>query len=373
MLDPIKLSQDLIACPSVTPNDAGCMNIIGDALIDLGFQISRVRFGDVDNLYAKLNSHGKNFCFAGHTDVVPIGDRDDWAVDPFASVVIDDRLIGRGAADMKCAIACYLSALSQLVESGPVNNTFSVLLTSDEEGAAINGIQKMIPWLKEKQETIDACLIGEPTNPDSVGQMAKVGRRGSLTAHITVKGSMGHVAYPDESHNPIHPLSDFLSALYSHEWDKGTEDFLPSSLQITTVDVGNHATNVIPQTAKASFNIRFNILQTAVGLKQNIEKIASRFINIPFELKFHHSGDPFLGADKYLRNILGEAVAEICGASPAFTTTGGTSDGRFIKDICPVIEFGMNSNEAHKVNESVSIDDIHKLTAIYTLLLQNIK
>ena len=365
MLNPVRLSQELIACPSITPSDAGCMVIIEQILVDLGFQVSRLRFGDVDNLYARINSKEDNLCFAGHTDVVPIGNLSDWSVDPFAGVVKDDRLFGRGAADMKCAIACYISAVANVLADNSFDKSLSILLTSDEEGPAENGTRKMVPWVQEKGEMINSCIVGEPTNPNRVGQMAKVGRRGSLSGHITVTGKMGHVAYPNEAANPVHPITDFLASLHQQNWDKGTDVFLPSSLQITSVDVGNRTNNVIPRTATAAFNIRYNILQTAKSLQSKIEKLAKDCINLPFELRFHHSGEPFLGADARLQNVLGEAVNQVCGSIPEFTTTGGTSDARFIRKLCPVIEFGMNSDAAHQVDESVSIDDILKLTAIY--------
>jgi len=382
--DPIALSQALIRCPSVTPEDAGALGVLAEALENTGFECHRLRFVDVgtpdiDNLYARIGTRGRNFCFAGHTDVVPVGAQEDWSHDPFSGEVIDGDLHGRGAADMKSAVAAFAAAVQNLVErhgtpdSWDNPGSISLLITGDEEGPAINGTRKVLEWLADRGEQLDACLVGEPTNPDVLGDMIKIGRRGSTTGHLDVNGVQGHAAYPHLADNPVHHLVRMLAALTAAPLDEGTEHFQPSTLQVTTIDVGNPATNVIPAKASATFNIRFNDLHTSDSLDAWARQTFDAEIGdsgASYALDFRVTGEAFLTPPGAFSDAIANAVRDVTGRTPELSTTGGTSDARFIKDYCPVAEFGLVGQTMHKVDEHVATDDIVKLTEIYLRVLE---
>jgi succinyl-diaminopimelate desuccinylase len=376
-LDPIALTQALLQLPSVTPSDAGCLDLIEKDLSVMGFTCHRLPFGDVDNLYARFGTAEPNFCFAGHTDVVPIGDGARWTMNPFGGEIKDGYVWGRGAVDMKGSIACFIAAVSEILKDGSYKGSISLLLTSDEEGPAVNGTAKAIEWLKQKGEKITYCLVGEPTNPTELGQMIKVGRRGSITGHVTVTGKVGHVAYPHFAANPIPPLMDYLQTLLSVPLDKGVQDFQPSNIEVTTFDVANPTTNVIPGKASATFNIRFNPIHTGTSLvtylNEKLESVKSRHnTKLAWSLETQISGEAFLTNHKALRELVGNAVTEVTGKTPEFSTSGGTSDARFLKDICPVVEFGLINKEAHQVDEKVLVEDLYTLTKIYKQILSRV-
>ena len=373
--DPLQLSQALLRCASVTPADAGALDVVQDALTAIGFACMRLPFSepgtaDVDNLDARIGSAAPNFCFAGHTDVVPVGDAAAWTVDPFGGEVRDGRLYGRGAADMKTAIACFIAAAGSFVaRHGPdFGGSISLLITGDEEGPAINGTRKVLSWLRERDESIDGCLIGEPTNPAELGDMIKIGRRGSLNAALTVHGVQGHAAYPNLADNPIPRLLRMLSALTETQLDKGTAYFDASHLAITSIDVGNKATNVIPARARAAFNIRFNDMHTCASLRAWIDGCCAA-VGADYTLETACSGEAFFTPPGPLSRVIADAVAAVTGRTPVLSTTGGTSDARFIKDVCPVVEFGMVGATAHKIDENVQVADFAPLTAIYLSIL----
>jgi succinyl-diaminopimelate desuccinylase len=378
MVDPIALAAELIRRPSVTPADAGALDVLEATLKPMGFACRRLRFDEggtpIENLFAKVGSGrpgsgGKHFCFAGHTDVVPTGPREGWANDPFSGLVANGRLHGRGAADMKGAIAAFTAAADRyLAKSGAgFGGAISMLITGDEEGIAINGTKPVLDWMKQQGEKLDACLVGEPTNPARLGEMAKIGRRGSLTGRLTVYGISGHVAYPHLAENPVHRLARMV-ALLTEPLDRGTEHFQASSLQFTTFDVDNPATNVIPAQATATFNVRFNdawnpkSLETE--LRQRLDLSGARY-----DLKVMVSGTSFVTPPGPLAEIVSNAVQEVTGLKPELSTTGGTSDARFIKDHCPVIEFGLVGETMHEVDENVPTADIEKLAQIYERVL----
>ncbi len=376
-VDAIELARAMIRCNSVTPTDGGAQNVLKTALEGLGFDCELVTFSDdgtpdVQNLYARLGDSGPNFCFAGHTDVVPIGDDDAWVVDPFGAEVKDGTLYGRGAVDMKSAIACFADAASQFLEAhkGDFGGSISFLITGDEEGPAINGTKKLLAWAQDKGEIWDACVVGEPTNPKDIGEMIKIGRRGSLNGKLTVYGVQGHTAYPHLADNPIHRLAKMVDALTAAELDQGSNHFQASTLQFSTIDVGNPATNVIPARASATFNVRFNDLHTSANVEAWArEKLDG--IGGDYDLDIYVSGESFLTPPGRLSDILAGAVKAVTGKDPDLSTTGGTSDARFIKDYCPVAEFGLVSQTMHKANESVAVEDIQTLTKIYLTVLEN--
>ncbi|HRK96609.1 MAG TPA: succinyl-diaminopimelate desuccinylase, partial [Rhodospirillales bacterium] len=338
----------------------------------LGFACHRLRFADggtapVENLYARIGGQGPNLCFAGHTDVVPPGA--GWSVDPFAAEIRDGRLYGRGAADMKTAIACFVAAVAQHLRSGDApRGSISLLITGDEEGPAVNGTRKVLSWLAERGERLDGCVVGEPTNPAGLGEMIKIGRRGSLNARLRVDGVQGHAAYPHLADNPIPRLLRMLAALEAAPLDAGTDWFQPSTLTFTSIDVGNAASNVIPAAAQAAFNVRFNDLHTAASLRAWIEG-RCRAAGGRHLLEMECSGEAFLCPPGPLATMVADAVREVTGQVPAFSTSGGTSDARFLKDACPVCEFGMVGESAHKVDENVAVADIEALTSIYAGVL----
>ncbi len=373
-LDPISLAQALIRCPSVTPDDAGALDVLAQALAPLGFECHRLRFDDIDNLYARIGTAAPNFCFAGHTDVVPPGDRALWRHDPFAAEIKDGTLYGRGAADMKSAIAAFAAAVSRHMDGHAPKGSISLLITGDEEGPAINGTTKVLDWLKARGERIDHCIVGEPTSTARSGDTLKIGRRGSLTARVTVRGMQGHVGYPHKALNPIPVMAALVTRLSSHTLDKGTAHFEPSTLSFTTVDVGNPAANVIPAEARATLNIRFNDTHTAESLQSWIADETRSLTNIP---GFEIATDFIIGARAFLTepgaftDLVSRAVKHATGAAPELSTTGGTSDARFIKDHCPVAELGLPGGTMHKTDECVPVEEIHRLSDIYTSILDH--
>ena len=374
-INPIELSQRLIRCPSVTPDEGGALDELQNVLEELGFRCQRLLFSesgtpDVDNLYARLGDRGPNFCFAGHSDVVPPGDRDEWGEDPFSGVVIDGKLFGRGSADMKSAIASFISAVQRYKSNvgEEIPGSISLLITGDEEGPAINGTIKVLDWMSKNNQLIDACIVGEPTNPDHLGQMIKIGRRGSFTGWLTVTGVQGHTAYPHLAENPLSKLIKMLEPLAEEQLDQGTEYFPPTTVAISSIDTGNSATNVIPQKVTASFNIRFNDSKTAEDLE---EWLRGHFDSVggSYQLETACSSNAFITEPGALSEDLISAIKDVVGTSPEMSTTGGTSDARFIRKYCPVVEFGIVGKTMHKINEHVEIKDVELLTDIYTELL----
>jgi len=376
LINALDLSRSLIKCSSVTPEDGGAQIILKNVLADLGFSCTMKNFSDkntpdVTNLYARIGDSAPNFCFAGHTDVVPVGDEDSWTKDPFGGEIVDGILYGRGASDMKTAIACFVEAASRFLKNhgSDFGGSVSLLITGDEEGPAINGTRKLLEWAKSEGEVFDACIVGEPTNPTSLGEMIKIGRRGSLNGTITVHGVQGHTAYPHLAKNPIHTLVDMLSALTNLHLDEGSKHFQASTLQVSSVDVGNSATNVIPAKAKAVFNIRYNDLHNSDTLKEKLREVLNS-IDHNYELDIYVSGESFLTPPGHLSNVMSQAVETVTGKTPELSTTGGTSDARFIKDYCPVAEFGLTGKTMHKSDECVAVKDLETLTEIYSVILE---
>ena len=377
-IDPIDFAAALIRRPSITGTDAGALDTLQTQLEDLGFVCKRYPFGSgddhVDNLYARLGTSAPNFCFAGHTDVVPTGELAKWTQEPFAGQVKDGQLWGRGAADMKGAIAAFTSAVSDLLASGwTPAGSISFLITGDEEGPAQNGTKKLLPAIAADGEVIDHCLVGEPTNPDSMGEMVKNGRRGSINTVLTVTGKQGHVAYPHRAVNPLPKLIEILSELTARQLDEGSEFFQPSNLEVTTVDVGNTAENVIPEKAAARFNIRFNIHHSGASLTEWIEGVAAKAgesFDGDITTSIRVSGESFLTQPCAFTDTLQNAVETVIGKRPVLSTTGGTSDARFITHYAPVVEFGLVGATMHQVNERVDVADIKTLTAIYRHMLK---
>lgn len=376
MIDPVQLARDLIQCPSVTPAEGGALDLLQRVLEGMGFTCNRLVFSedgtpDVDNLYARLGDNRPNFCFAGHTDVVPTGPVDEWSADPFAADIRDGVLYGRGASDMKGAIAAFAAAVERVLSKGALDGSISFLITGDEEGPSINGTKKMLGWLTERKEALDACVVGEPTNPERLGDMMKIGRRGSMNAFIEVKGVQGHTAYPHLADNPAHRLVDMLTALTSKPLDEGSDHFQASSLQISTIDIGNTATNVIPANARAVFNIRFNDLHNSDSLTAWIRKALDGAIGDGgvYELEVQVSGESFLTPPGKLSDVVSAACWDVLQLQPDLSTTGGTSDARFIKDYCPVVEFGLVGQTMHKIDERADVRDIERLTDVYESII----
>lgn len=366
-MDAIALAQDLIRRPSVTPADAGALDVLESALKQLGFTTHRLPFGDVDNLYARRGTTAPHFCFAGHTDVVPVGE--GWQQDPFAAQIKDGMLYGRGAADMKSAIAAFVAAVARQTDP---NGSISLLITGDEEGPAVNGTVKLLEWLQARGEKIDHCVVGEPTSVARTGDTLKIGRRGSINFQLRVIGSQGHVGYPAKARNPIPALAQVVTALAGHTLDKGTDHFEPSTLSFTTLDVGNPATNVIPGEAKASFNIRFNDKHTPESLTNWVQDCTTqiaRQLGCEIIVTAKTSGVAFLTQPGPFTQLVSDTVAGVTGQAPVFSTSGGTSDARFIKNICPVVELGLAGATMHKADECVPVAEITALTDIYAALL----
>ena len=373
MSEVVALAKALIACRSVTPRTAGVFNVLEEYLKPIGFTAHRVLFKEegfepVENIYLRYGTSGPNFCFAGHTDVVPPGDEAAWSVPPFEPQVVNGELIGRGAEDMKGAIAAFMLAARRFIERGKCSGSISLLITQDEEGDAVNGTRKMLGWMKEHGEKIDHCLVGEPTNPDKLGEMVKIGRRGSTSFRLTVRGIQGHAAYPERADNPVTRILMMLHALKTTRLDDGTEHFPPSNLEVTSIDVGNPTSNIIPAVATARFNVRFNNLHTAASIADWVRTRCAPFGEV--ELHQHITGEAFLNPDARLTELVVNAVQKVTGQRPALSTTGGTSDARFIKDICPTIEFGTTGRTAHMVDERVEVATLEGLVAVYQQVLQ---
>lgn len=380
--------RELIRCPSVTPEEGGALAFLEQELRKLGFKVERVVFSDentpdVENLYARFGDAGPHVMFAGHTDVVPTGNDSDWSSSPFSGEVRDGVMYGRGAVDMKGGIACFLAAVEAFLKGSVPQGSISFLITGDEEGPSINGTDKLLKWAKKKGEAWDACIVGEPSNPEVIGDVIKNGRRGSLSGKVTVHGVQGHSAYPQLADNPVRGLTDLLSALLATPFDHGTEYFQPTNLEVTSVDVGNKATNVIPANATASFNIRFNDTWTGESVKQEIirrfEEGATAGIirqgkEAPARFDVEWVGrvsQVFLTSDKKLVGTLSNSIEAVTGNRPELSTGGGTSDARFIKDYCPVVEFGLVGQTMHKIDECTPLADLDVLTSVYLKFLQD--
>jgi len=379
-LNELQLAKELIRFPSVTPVDAGVMSFLEKKLKKLGFKTKILEFKEkntkpVKNLYARLGNKSPNFCYAGHLDVVPAGNLKDWTVNPFKPSIKKGHLIGRGANDMKSSIAAFVTAVSKFIEKNKkFNGSISLLITGDEEGVAINGTKKVVEYLKKKKEKINFCLVGEPTNPNKLGEMIKIGRRGSITGKLTVIGVQGHVAYPNRANNPSTTLVQILQKLKEIKFDKGTKDFQPTNLEITKINIDNSADNVIPGLANASFNIRFNNNHSSNTLKNKINKIVKKICNknkSKYKIEYNVSGEAFLTIPNETTYMIQNTIKKITKIKPKLSTTGGTSDARFIRKISPCLEFGLVGRTMHKVDEVVALKDLKKLTLIYSNILEN--
>ena len=376
----ITLAKELIKFPSITPIDAGVMKFLEKKLTAIGFNCKILEFKDknsksVKNLYARIGRSQPNFMFAGHLDVVPPGNLRDWTIKPFSPAIKKNHLIGRGANDMKSAIASWVVATNNFVSNNrKIKGSISLLITGDEEGDAINGTKKVIDYLKKKKEKIDFCLVGEPTNPNKLGEMIKIGRRGSITGELTIIGSQGHVAYPDRANNPSNTIIKILKELKDIKFDKGTKDFQPTNLEVTKINIDNTADNVIPGVAKATFNIRFNNKHSSSSIKIRLNKIFKKIVKKDksnFKIKYRVSGEAFLTKPNKTTYMIQDIIKKITKIKPKLSTTGGTSDARFIRKITPCLEFGLVGKTMHKVDEAVSISDLKKLTKIYSEILKN--
>ena len=369
----LKLAKDLIRKPSITPKDAGAINLLAKNLRSIGFNCKIINFKNIKNLYAKLGKSSPNFCYAGHTDVVPPGNIKNWTTNPFKPIVRNNKLIGRGANDMKASIACFVAAVSRFKnENKNFKGSISLLITGDEEGIAVNGTKRLIKYLKRKREKINFCIVGEPTNPNKLGEMIKIGRRGSLTGRLTIIGSQGHVAYPHRANNPSSTLIKILKKIKDLKLDKGTKNFQPSNLEVTKINIDNHADNVIPGSAEAVFNIRFNDKHSSSSLKNKLNKIFKSFTRANksrFKITYEVSGEAFLTKPNKTTYMVQNIVKKVTGLKPKLSTSGGTSDARFIKNIAPCLEFGLVGKTMHKIDESVSVSDLKKLTKIYENIL----
>jgi succinyl-diaminopimelate desuccinylase len=373
LIDAIDLTRQLIRKPSVTPADAGAMDLVERTLQGLGFACRRMKFGDIENLYARYGTARPNLCFAGHTDVVPVGDQAAWSQDAFSAEVVDGVLIGRGAVDMKSAIAAFAAAAAKAIASGQVKGSLSFLITGDEEGAATHGTKKVVEALKAEGEIIDHCVVGEPTSAESFGDMVKVGRRGSINAEIEVTGIQGHVAYPHRAANPVPVLVQLLAKLQARVLDDGYPEFQPSNLEVTMIDVPNTATNVIPGHARARLNIRFNPHHTGAALAAWIEGEAlevAEDTRCQVKVTPQISGEAFLTEPGAFTDLVAGAVRDVAGRAPELSTSGGTSDARFIRALCPVIELGLVGKTMHQVDERAPVAEIALLQAVYERLIE---
>ena len=372
MIDAVELTRDLIRRPSVTPADAGAMDVVEEALAGLGFACRRMKFGEIENLYARYGTARPNLCFAGHTDVVPVGDAAAWSQGAFDAAIVDGVLIGRGAVDMKSAIAAFAAASAKAIAAGEVKGSLSFLITGDEEGIATHGTKLVVDALAAEGEAIDHCVVGEPSSSAVFGDMIKVGRRGSINAEITVKGVQGHVAYPQRAANPTPVLIRLLAHLQDRRLDEGYPEFQPSNLEVTWIDVPNTATNVIPAVARARLNIRFNPNHTGAALaawfEDEARAVADGF-NGTVTVAPQISGEAFLTAPGPFTDVVAASVADVAGSLPELSTTGGTSDARFIRALCPVVELGLVGTTMHQVDERAPVMEIRHLQAVYERLI----
>ena len=375
-IDPIQLTADLIRCPSVTPNEGGAITLLQDLLTHHGFSCTRIERGGISNLFARWGTgkNGRSFGFNGHTDVVPIGDAAAWTVDPFGAEIKDGFMYGRGATDMKSGVAAFVAAAIDFVRDTPPDGSIVITITGDEEGDALDGTTAILDWMRANGETMDHCLVGEPTSPDTMGQMMKIGRRGSLSAHFTINGVQGHSAYPHRANNPLTAMVRLMDRLASHELDQGTEHFDQSTLAITTIDAGNPAGNVIPAQCSANVNIRFNDAHSGADLTAWLQSEADKIIaetGVSIAMKVKISGESFMTPPGELSTLITNAVQAELGITPEMSTTGGTSDARFVKDLCPVTEFGLVGKTMHSVDERVEVAQITQLKSIYTRILRD--
>ncbi|WP_406646985.1 succinyl-diaminopimelate desuccinylase [Aliisedimentitalea scapharcae] len=374
--DPAQLTADLIRCPSVTPEEGGALVLLEKLLSNAGFDCTRVDRGGISNLFARWGTqgHAQTFGFNGHTDVVPVGDVAAWTVDPFGAEEIDGFMYGRGATDMKSGVAAFAAAAVDFVRDTPPNGAIILTITGDEEGDAYDGTTALLDYMNNSGEAMSVCLVGEPTCPDHMGEMMKIGRRGSMTTWFTFSGVQGHAAYPHRANNPLPAMARLMDRLASHELDQGSDHFDASTLAVVTMDTGNPATNVIPAHCHATVNIRFNDLHNGAALsdwlKAEADKVADTF-GVGIELKTKISGESFLTPPGTLSNLVAASVKAETGVTPVLSTTGGTSDARFVKNHCPVVEFGLVGRTMHQVDERVEIDQIHQLKAIYTRVLRD--
>ncbi len=373
--DPVELTAQLVRCPSVTPEEGGALVLLEDRLAAAGFTCHRVDRNGIANLFARWGprGHPRSFGFNGHTDVVPVGDRAAWSVDPFGAEIRDGQLWGRGATDMKSGVAAFAAAAIDFVtETPPADGAVILAITGDEEGDAVDGTAALLDWMAAEGEAMSACLVGEPTCPARMGEMIKIGRRGSMTAYFTARGVQGHSAYPHRARNPLPPLIRLLDRLTSATLDEGTDHFDPSTLAVTTVDVGNPANNVIPAAARATVNIRFNDAQSSDALIDWMRREAARAAEgtgVEIRMDTRVSGESFVTPPGPLSDLVATAVETETGVTPVLSTSGGTSDARFVKDHCPVVEFGLVGETMHQVDERVPLDQVRQLTAIYRRIL----
>ena len=377
-INELQLAKELIRFPSITPTDAGVMGHLEKKLKSLGFKTKVLTFAEkntkpVKNLYARLGTKSPNLCFAGHLDVVPPGNINDWTIKPFKPAIKKGHLIGRGANDMKSSIAAFVSAVSKYISEKKPNGSISLLITGDEEGVAINGTKKVVEYLKKKKEKIDFCIVGEPTNPSKLGEMIKIGRRGSMNGKLTINGVQGHVAYPHRAKNPVTTLIKIFNEFKKIKLDKGNKDFQPSNLEITRINIDNNADNVIPALASGTFNVRFNNKHSSNSIKTKLNKIIKKITSkdkVKFEMNYRVSGEAFLSKPNSTTYMVREVIKKITKINPKLSTTGGTSDARFIRKISPCLEFGLVGKTMHKIDEAVSLTDLKKLTQIYQNILK---
>ena len=372
-IDPVNLTADLIRCKSITPKEAGALVLLEALLSKAGFECNRVDRGLVSNLFARWGS-GRTLGFNGHTDVVPVGSINDWSVDPFGAEIKDGFLYGRGSTDMKSGVAAFAAAAIDFVQNSPPDGSIVLAITGDEEGQAVDGTVALLDWMNKNNEIINHCIVGEPTCPENLGEMMKIGRRGSMTAYFTIRGVQGHSAYPHRANNPLPIMAKLICDLTSFELDQGSKHFDPSTLAVTTIDTGNLANNVIPAETKATVNIRFNDLHTSKKLSVWLEKVTKRIASendVEINTEIQVSGESFITALGDFSDLVSNSVHLETGIYPEASTSGGTSDARFIKDHCPVVEFGLVGKTMHQIDERVSIDQIYKLKAIYFNIIKN--
>lgn len=375
-IDPVDLTARLVRCPSVTPAEGGALVLLEELLSASGFDCTRVDRGGISNLYARWGRKGANrtFGFNGHTDVVPLGNRDDWTVDPFGAEIKNGFMYGRGTTDMKSGVAAFVAAAIDFVQQTPPDGAIAIAITGDEEGDADDGTIALLDWMNQQGESMSVCLVGEPTCPNEMGEMMKIGRRGSLTAWFTVTGVQGHSAYPHRANNPIPALARLVDRMSSHELDRGTDHFDPSTLAFVTIDTGNPATNVIPAQTRAAVNIRYNDLHSGESLtawmQGEADKIAGEF-GVKVDMRVKISGESFVTPPGELSDLVSKSVQAVTGKTPELSTSGGTSDARFVKNHCPVVEFGLVGKTMHQVDERVAIDQIGQLKSIYTRILND--